>query len=538
MDGADTMHSVGHGTTPLSPPTHRFPTLVPRFARLAATVFAIALAACQAPAQDLVRPVGDAIDRAKLSGAKIGVCLIDVQTGRELAAINSSEYFIPASNMKLLTSGAALAVLGPDFEFRTRIERHGDRIVIVGSGDPALADPVLLEEMGISVGEFVDRLAASIEKAGITRITEVVVDDRVLDREYIHPEWPKNQLDASYCAEVSGLNFHANILEMFATPSGKDGDAAAIRFEPKTAAIEVKNKARTTRAGDGSTRIGAIRRGDDNVFTVTGTVSAPMRKPAQTTLHESSLVLGRMLAERLAERNIGVPPSTEQSSKRKIEEAPVRLATPDDEFEVPSDVLAVVRTPISVIMERCNGDSENLYAESLTKLIGHRSTGLPGTWGSGAGAVRVQIRNRLGPEFAAATIITDGSGLSRSNRVTPALLASWLSNCARDEKIGSAFVDSLPRAGAEGTMLHRFRANNVKNEVRGKSGYINQVRTLSGYVTHTDTGRRVAFSILINDVPASGDASAKDLHEKIVQIADQWLTKQTRNASERERIGG
>ncbi|MGE3107290.1 MAG: D-alanyl-D-alanine carboxypeptidase/D-alanyl-D-alanine-endopeptidase [Phycisphaerales bacterium] len=484
-------------------------------------------------AQDLNRQVNDAIDHAKLSGAKIGVCLIDLETGRELAGVRATDYFIPASNMKLLTSGAALSVLGAGYEFMTQLERFGDRLVIRGAGDPALADPAILKEMGMSVDELIDRLAASVERSGMKAVSEIVIDDRVFDREYVHSEWPRNQLDKSYCAEVCGLNFHANVLELFAAPSGRDGDPATIRSDPRTAAIEVRNKARTTRAGDGSTRIGAVRQGDQNTFTITGTVSASMREPAQTTLHEASLVMGRMLAERLGERLITVG-----DGRGVAGESLVRLAGPEEEFDHPTDVLAVVRTPMSVVLRRCNGDSENLYAESLAKLIGHVSTGLPGTWGSGTSAVRVQIRNRLGPEFAAAAVITDGSGLSRTNRVTPRLLASWLSACARDSQIGSAFVDSLPRAGVEGTMANRFRANNVKNEVRGKSGYINQVRTLSGYVTHSDSGRRVAFSILINDIPGTGDAAAKDLHEKIVQIADQWLTKQTRGAGERERIGG
>lgn len=486
-------------------------------------------AACRA--QDLNRAVNDAIDHAKLSGAKIGVCLIDLETGRELASVRASDYFIPASNMKLLSSAAALSLLGPDYEFRTQVQRFGDQIVILGAGDPAFADPALLHEMGLTVGGFIDQLAESVARAGMKTVSEIVIDDRVFDREYVHSEWPKNQLDKAYCAEVGGLNFHANVMEMFAAPSGKDGDPATIRYEPRSGAVEIKNKARTSRAGDGSTRIGAVRRGDDNVFVITGTVSATMREPAQTTLHESSIVFGRMLAERLAEKGIGKTPG------KKTVEAPVRLADPNDEFGTPAEVLAVVRTPIQVLMKRCNGDSENLYAESFTKLIGHSSTGLPGTWGSGTSAVRMQIRNRLGPEYAAAAIITDGSGLSRSNRVTPGLLASWLATCGKDAKIGAAFVDSLPRAGMEGTMLNRFRANGVKNEVRGKSGYISQVRTLSGFVTHLDSGRRIAFSVLINEIPPSGDGAAKDLHEKIVQIADQWLTKQMRG-SERERIGG
>jgi len=505
----------------------------PARAAISACVFlAVSAAAC---AQDLNRQVTDAIAKANLPGANIGVSIIDVQTGRELAAVRKNDYFIPASNMKLLTSAAAISMLGSDYEFRTELVRLGDRLVIRGAGDPALADPALLEEMNLSLSEFIDRLAQSVVKAGIKTISEIIIDDRVFDRDYVHPDWPKNQLNESYCAEISGLNFHANVLEVFGSPSGKNGDPAAIRVEPNTSAVEIRKKARTVRGADAATRIGAVRQGQENIFTIIGTVSSPTKKPAQATLHEGSVVLARMLAERLAALGVGATPV---EGVKAGTAAPVRLATVEEELGTPDAVLAVVRTPLSVVMERCNSDSENLYAESLCKLMGNISTGLPGTWGSGGSAIRMQIRERLGPEFASRVFIADGSGMSRSGRVTPSLLASWLVEFAKDSKAGPTLIESIPRAGMEGTMANRFRANTVKNEIRGKSGYINSVRTLSGYVTNVPTQRRIAYSVLINDIPASGDAIAKDLHEKIVQIADQWLTRQVKNMSERERIGG
>jgi len=507
-----------------------------------------AVAAClpvlSARAQELDRQVSSVIDRARLSGAAIGVEIVDVQSGRELASVKKNDYFIPASNMKLLTSAAALSLLGPDFEFRTEIRRVGDRLVVRGCGDPAFADPVLLEEMGVTLAEFMSRLAQGVADSGMTRVSEIIVDDRIFDRDYVHPDWPRNQLDNAYCAEVSGLNFHTNVLSVYASPGAREGEPAVIRVEPDTRAVEIRKKARTVRGSDASTRIGAVRQGMDNIFVITGTVSSSMRKPAENTLHEASLVMGRMLAERLAALGVGAEPpkpvgAPDPSSPAPVFiESPVRLATRDEELDKHDGVLAIVRTPISVVLERCNSDSENLYAESLCKLMGNFSTGLPGTWGSGASATRMQIRDRLGPEFATALFIADGSGLSRSNRVTPALLGSWLASMAADPRCGPTLIQSLPRAGMEGTMAHRFRNKPLKNEVRGKSGYINGVRTLSGFVTNIPTQRRVAFSILVNDIPASGDAKAKELHEDIVQVIDQWLTKQCKDAPPLEKVGG
>src|SRR4051812_23030202 len=141
----------------------------------------------------------------KLGEARVGISLVDLETGATLANVHGGDPFTPASNMKLLTSGAALLVLTPDFAFRTELIRDGDRLILRGAGDPALADPVVLQSMEprLTVNDVLGALAGAVAKAEMKDVREVVVDDRVFDREYVHPEWPVKQLDRGYCAEVS-----------------------------------------------------------------------------------------------------------------------------------------------------------------------------------------------------------------------------------------------------------------------------------------------------------------------------------------------
>lgn len=496
---------------------------------------------CPASAQDLAKEVTGIVNRARLGSASVGVSIIDVQSGRELAAHRANERLIPASNLKLLTSAAAVAVLGADYEFRTQIERYGDRLVIRGSGDPAFADPVLLEEMRTNLDAFIDRLVESVTKTGITRCDEIIVDDRVFDRAYIHPDWPKDQLDKGYCAEVSGLNFHANVLRIFASPSARESELAVLTTEPSGGGIEIKCRAKTVRGANRNTAIGAIRAGDQNVFTISGTVNAPLRDPAETTLHEPSLVFARIFAERLARAGVssgaaGADPLTTQT--RHGAAAPCRLANTEESFGDMTALLAVVRTPLKVVLERCNQDSENFYAESLLKLLGKVGTGQPGTWANGTSVVRLQVRDRLGPDAVASMFLSDGSGMSRANKVTASILARWLANVANDRQVAPAFIDSIPRARAEGTMRRRFLDKSPINEVCGKSGLLNGVRSLSGYVTDTTTQRRVAYSIIVNDIPADVTAArVKTFHEDIVMVVDRWLAKQAGDDVQ-ERLGG
>src|SRR5690606_38940871 len=118
-----------------------------------------------------------------------------------LVSINDGVPMIPASNMKVLTAGTALAVLGPDFEFKSRMRLRDDQLIIIGDGDPGFGDPELLrllaigQKQGVTVEEFLHLWVQPIVDAGITHLQEIVVDDRVFDQEYIHPSWPRDQLN-------------------------------------------------------------------------------------------------------------------------------------------------------------------------------------------------------------------------------------------------------------------------------------------------------------------------------------------------------
>lgn len=490
------------------------------------------------PAQSLQRQVEGALAKARLGNAHTGVSIFDVQRHTELASVEANARggdhgFIPASNLKLLTSGTALCVLGKDFEFRTDLVLDGNKLVVRGSGDPGFADPELLDKMGTGLGALLDRLVEMAQRSmgpeGAGRVREVVLDDRVFDREYVHPEWPREQLHLAYCAPVSGLNFHANVLNVYVDPA---------RSQPEAPWIIVKRSLRKVK--DGNTELRLDREKDGPyTFKLSGTVRYAPDGPVQVTVDRSCLILGRLLADRFIAAGLAAPGLTSETM-------PVRLAAPDEQLGDGPGVLtlATVRTPMATVLARCNVDSDNLYAESLLKASGHKATGQPGSWANGTAVVRMQVRERIGAEFATQLIMTDGSGLSRGNRVTPGMLTRWLASMANDADLGPVFVNSLATVG-EGTLRKRFRGDKLSCEVRGKSGYIREVRTLSGYVTEPRSGRRVAYSVLINDIPAGADAKSKEFHEDVVEIIDSYLAEQAGlDAAKgdrddgRERIGG
>lgn len=482
-----------------------------------------------ASGQELNNEIDRVIFASKLSRAKIGVSIVDASSGAVLAERRSGEAFTPASNMKLLTSGAALMVLGANYSFRTEIVREGDRLIVRGGGDPAFADADVLKGMSppMNVEDVLGRLVTAVRQSGLTSVREIVLDDRVFDREFVHPTWSPAHLNNGYAAEVSGINFHRNVLLAYpkANPQGP-GTPPLLTLEPACAAITLINRGQTVAENRSTAWIARSPAG--NVFTLNGDVGPRTSPQVEVTIHSNAEFFGQVLAERLERAGVTVA--------RTGNDASVRLAEKDEEYA--GTVVALVTTPIAEVLERCNAHSENLYAESLLKLMGHAVTREPGSWTNGTAVLRMMISEKLGAEAAAKTTIVDGSGLSRENAVAPGTFTRWLTTLASNPT-GEVYVGSLAQPGKPGTLEKRFRGVRLGNELRAKSGFINGVRTLSGYLTNRATGRRVVFSIMVNDLTGEDNRAALDLHEAIVKEADEWLTRRSAAAGvEPARVGG
>ena len=472
-------------------------------------VAAVACLASPALAGSLQGRLDRLINESRLKDRiALSVTLLDAQSGDDLGTHQPDQQLIPASNMKILTSGTAAWVLGPTFVFETTVVRIGDQIVIRGAGDPALADPDLLRQMKLSVDQFLDIWVDAIVKSGPAP-REVIVDDRVFDREWVHPTWPTAQLNRSYCAEVSGLNFHRNVISVFAKPEAV-GRSPTISLEPAAPWMNIRNQASSV-GRDKRHTAWASRPPASNDITLHGDVRYAT-SPVEVTIHDNPAHVARLVAERVATKT-----GAKVASR----------AAGADEVLTGGTILHVVRTALPTALERCNMESENLYAESLLKRIGREVTRSPGSWNTGAAVVRMHLIERLGPEAGSDAIVADGSGMSRENRVTTRLLAQWLRSLQADERTSEIFFASLPRAGQEGTLDKRFSGVKLNNDVRAKSGYLSGVSALSGYVTDPATGRRAVFSIIANDKPNSIPLTdVRKLEEKIVALLDAWVTEQ------------
>ena len=476
---------------------------------LAVTLILVAFALAAPAVADLQDDVGEAIRIAGFQQAIVAVSVRDAQSREPIVAINDLELMIPASNMKLLTTGTALHVLGPDFEFKTKLLRDGERLIVVGDGDPAFGDPDLLELMqlgefdGLDIEQFLNLWVKSIVEAQIKHLDEIVVDDRIFDREFVHKDWPVDQLNRRYCAQVAGLNFHRNVLHFF--PRHIPGSRPDIRiFRPHAPWLEVINRGTTRQGPSDRDSAWVSRKLGTNDLTFYGNIKGSYKKPVPVTVHDMPSYFARLLADRL-----------------RIAGVDVGLHRTADAHDPPSNgqpIGPMITTPISTIITRCNRDSQNLYAEALIKRVGFTMTNEPGSWLNGAAIVRLSVHERIGdPNLARLIVVSDGSGLSRTNRVAAATLTAWLQTFLSKDRTGEVFTQSLAVGGQSGTLKNRFKNIDLHGAVvRGKSGYIKHVSCLSGYVITPD-GRQRSFSILVNGLTEPDAVShAKKMQERIV----------------------
>ncbi|MEM1353443.1 MAG: D-alanyl-D-alanine carboxypeptidase/D-alanyl-D-alanine-endopeptidase [Planctomycetota bacterium] len=463
---------------------------------------------------------------ADLRGTQVSVYVTEVDSGRMLVDIEGDRAMIPASNMKLLTTAAALDTLGADFLFKTRLGMidaadtadgsEKPALIIIGDGDPAFGDPVTLDAAGYDPDQIVRWWVDTVVETGITKFGQIIVDDRVFEhgpQQRIHPTWPRNQLHKHYCAQVMGINFFNNVFQVTASPT-KIGQDVELGIYPYGPFVRTELGVVTGRVDQWD----IITRPDDNRIGFRGQVRNRQRQ--LVTMHDPAMVFGQMLKHELSKRGVTVDQVTRPEGNKQMPEV---------------TTLHQINTTLQAVLVRTNRDSMNLYAEALLKRTGYAITGTPGTFENGASAVRRSLTRVLDNPTLVSTIrIADGSGLSRNNRVTARAVATLLTEM-HHHAAAQAFRVSLARPGETGSLRSRFEDQDLAGELYAKSGYINTVSALSGYLVYPDRGdggKTLAFSILCNGF-GTGDANQldnsdmKSLQEQIITMLDTSMTQPT-----------
>ncbi len=447
--------------------------------------------------------------RGKKPGVVTGVRILELPAGKVLYSVNANLAFTPASNMKLVTTAAALDLLGVEFTYQTRLARRGDDLLIVGSGDPATGDPRLARRRDEPITAMFHRWAEALRAAGVTEIRgKLLFDDSIFEPTWTHPKWNPAELDSWFAAPVGGLNFNDNCIDTEVVP-GKAGQPPTILLTPRTDSIQLENHCRSGGKGRPLIR----RRPKQDVLVLSG------RCPKQTTIAPVAVHdPGRLFAGacRMALVASGIKIGREM--KR------VRVRGADGSLPAEWTVVATHRSPLSDVLARCNKTSQNLFAECLLKTLGYthgQSAGMVdvpmGSWTTGRAAIR-RFMTKVGVS-SHEYVIDDGSGLSHDNRLSPTHLTEAL-RYMFGHPHGQVFIDSLAVSGRDGTIKRRMK--DIAGQVHAKTGYVNGVRTLSGYVSDRGGKAWVCFAILFNGIRGSTSPYA-GIQDDVVRLIAQRL---------------
>ena len=442
------------------------------------------------------------VRRQARSAPNLGVHVVSLAEPGIAYGHRAETGLIPASNQKLLTTAAALALLGPDYEFETHLGMRGvlsedgallGDLAVRGAGDPTISGR--LDGDPYSVFR---RWAAALRARGVrTVIGDLYLEHCLFDGPTVNTDWPPEKRMWWYEAPVAALSFSDNCQLLRAWGSRTPGRPGVVEVYPRVDVFDIRNRLRT--GNHRSRHHWAVNRPPGSpVVDVSGELNP--RQPALevwVTVPDPVEYFGAALEHALAQEGIEV-----QGGLRPVE----RLPGPWWEL-VDTHRTLLAAGPLDVTNKR----SQNFYAESLFKLLGARVCG-DGSWEGGARVVADFLVQRVGwrrDQFR----IADGSGMSRHNSVTARQLTALLEYMFR-QRWGVEYMRSLPFAGEPEASLHRrMTAPPYRGNVFAKTGTISGVSTLSGYAKGR-SGRLYAFSVLVN---GSGAGNGRTIQDRIVQ---------------------
>jgi D-alanyl-D-alanine carboxypeptidase/D-alanyl-D-alanine-endopeptidase (penicillin-binding protein 4) len=439
------------------------------------------------------------------------VAIAEAESGRILYEHRADEPCLPASNMKVYVTTTAFEVLGTRYRYRTPLMGkgvldhqgiwHGD-LMVRGSGDPAFSGR--FEDDKTDVTGRLERWAQLLAGKGVHRVAGNVYGlDDLYDKKYWAPGWPDKAYCDWYTAPSGALILNDSCIDVAVYPT-KPGQPPAIRKFPDTSFIQITNAAVTTN-GSGRTTLSLIRPFDSNDFKLSGKIflgSGPTQITA--TITDPTAFFIHTFKEVLEARGIEV--DGEALDADQIPSLPRRGW----------EVLAWNESPtLTELAKVIDTKSQNLFADSLLKTLGYRKSGI-GSWSGGEQVVREFVQSLGIP--AEHLHMEDGSGLSRLDRVTARdtlqlLLRVQTKGWFPDWK-GTLAVSG----GSEGSLRKRLKTPLLEGKVFAKTGFIDDVYCLSGYV-HSKNNHIYAFSMLFNGKNQSGKHPHERMEEALTILA-------------------
>lgn len=430
----------------------------------------------------------------------IAIDIFDLTDSIPLFKKNEKLLLRPASNMKLLTSAAALINLGEYYSFRTDLYHtgviddetlYGD-IFVVGGFDP-----------DFTVADL-DSLVGVIKSLGIKKVTGGIYGDvSKKDSIYWGKGWMWDDDPEPSAPYLSSLNINDNSIAVL-VEGEKLGTPAKVTLIPETGFVSIENNSVTVSENE-----------TDNFLITRDWVGRSNRIIINGEVRKSSIV---DTSEQMSAVNLLHPEKYFLTLlKEHSEKENIFIEKGIDLKRLPANsiYLATIYRSIDTVLSVLNKESDNLNGEMLIYAMAYEDSGAPASAEDGLAAVKRLIDSvGLNPDDYS---IADGSGVSHYNLVSAELILETLKYMYyRKKDLFSLFYNSLAIAGVDGTLKNRMKNTSAENNVHAKTGTLNGVSNLSGYVT-AKNGHLLAFSIMIQNF-VEEYSRARSFQNKICEL--------------------
>jgi D-alanyl-D-alanine carboxypeptidase/D-alanyl-D-alanine-endopeptidase (penicillin-binding protein 4) len=447
-----------------------------------------------------------------LRRGSIGVKIASLDTNKTIFEENAEKYFMPASNMKSYTVAAAMEKLSPDFRFVTSVFAasmpdasgtiRGD-LIVYGRGDVSFST-------AFHDGDYykgLNALADKIIQAGVKKIEgNLVGDESYFTGNPIPASWEWDDLQWYYGAEISALPVNDNAIDLSIKP-GSVNLPCSVQVLPANTVIKIINRCVTSAPGT-KREVQIFKKLDQNILEISGSI------PAQDEGFKRYIAVSRpaqlfveMLRGLLLKKGIVI------TGQNKVINANDKAIFAAASSTPPIEITKLESPPFSLIAAKTMKPSQNTYTETILWTLGEQigrrqelalaadENSIKKIQQTSSADLGLKVTQKFLSEIGVApdsVIQWDGSGLSRHNLITPGSAVALYTFMSKS-RYANAWRDSLTIGGKDGTLQNRFKGTAAAANVRGKTGTIDQVSSLSGYVM-TSAGERLVFSILVNGV--------------------------------------
>ena len=447
-----------------------------------------------------------------MNGASVSIMIKDIDSGVVVHSYDAEREVIPASIMKTVTTATALEILGENFRYETAIMYDGKitdtilngNLYIRGSGDPSIGS----SNMGADRNKVMREWVQAIKNVGIRKITGAVIsDESIFDTEGISVKWLREDIGSHYGQGSYGLNIFDNCYSLYLKTKEPGSKPEIEKSEPDIPSLFFRNYLTTKKIAKDSTYIIGFPYSNERYLY--GTVPANRSEyRLRGDIPDPALFIAQYVTQLLEKENITVAGNPTCH----------RILLQEGKWERPERKILTTTysLPLKNIARTTNHVSSNLYSDAILKTLGlkHRSDEVVSSFGKGIRTINNHWKDK-GLKTSSLWMF-DGSGLALTNKITAGFLCDLLSYMATESNVSKTFIESLPRAGMDGSVANFLKGSKLQGISRFKSGSMSRVRSYAGYVTKEN--KRYAVVIIVNNFSCNQIQMRSDIEKLLLNL--------------------